>query len=61
MPRELRDAINAALLKIAGTEEGQEALNTAYSWTALEPHYDTFYDPFRQVLDASGLDVEALQ
>jgi phosphonate transport system substrate-binding protein len=61
MPRELRDAINAALLKIAQTEEGQEALNTAYSWTALEPHYDTFYDPFRQVLDASGLDIEALQ
>jgi phosphonate transport system substrate-binding protein len=61
MPRDLRDAINAALLDIAQTEEGVEALETAYSWTALEPHYDTFYDPFRQVLDASGMDVEALQ
>jgi len=61
MPRDLRDALNAALLDIAATEEGVEALETAYSWTALEPHYDTFYDPFRQVLDASGMDVEALQ
>jgi phosphonate transport system substrate-binding protein len=61
MPRELRDALNSALLAIAQTEEGVEALETAYSWTALEPHYDTFYDPFRQVLDASGMDVEALQ
>jgi phosphonate transport system substrate-binding protein len=61
MPRELRDALNSALLAIAATEEGQDALKTAYSWTALEPHYDTFYDPFRQVLDASGMDVAALQ
>jgi phosphonate transport system substrate-binding protein len=61
MPRELRDALNSALLAIAATEAGAEALDTAYQWNALEPHYDTFYDPFRQVLDASGLDVEALQ
>jgi phosphonate transport system substrate-binding protein len=61
MPRELRDALNSALLTIAQTDEGVEALETAYSWTALEPHYDTFYDPFRQVLDASGMDVAALQ
>ena len=61
MPRDLRDALNAALIKIASTEEGAAALNTAYQWEALEPHYDTFYDPFRQVLDAAGMDVEALQ
>lgn len=60
-PRELRDQINAALMKIAETEEGVEALNTAYQWTGLEAHDDTFYDPFRQVLDASGLDIKALQ
>ena len=59
-PRELRDAINAALIKLAQTEEGKAALGTAYQWTALEPHYDNFYDPFRQVLDASGVDVESL-
>ena len=59
-PRELRDAINAAIIKLAQTEEGKAALGTAYQWSALEPHYDNFYDPFRQVLDASGVDVESL-
>lgn len=60
-PRELRDKINAALLAIAQTEEGQEALNTAYQWKDLEPHDDTFYDPFRQLLDAAGISPEELQ
>jgi phosphonate transport system substrate-binding protein len=60
-PRELRDKINDALLKIAGTEEGHEALSTAYQWDTLEKHDDTFYDPFRQVLQASGMSVEELQ
>jgi phosphonate transport system substrate-binding protein len=60
-PKETREKINAALLKIAGTEEGQEALDTAYSWAGLEAHDDSFYDQFRQVLDASGIDVEELQ
>jgi len=60
-PRELRDKINDALLKIAETEEGQEALTTAYQWDALEKHDDTFYDPFRQVLQAAGMSVEDLQ
>lgn len=59
-PRALRDRINAALLKIAETEEGQEALSTAYQWTALLEVDDTFYDPFRQVLSASGLNIEDL-
>ena len=59
-PQELRDQINNALLKIAETEEGQEALSTAYQWDGLEKHDDTFYDPFRQVLQASGMSVEDL-
>jgi phosphonate transport system substrate-binding protein len=59
-PRELRDKINAALLKIAETDEGKEALNTAYQWGGLIKADDTFYDPFRQVLSASGLKVEDL-
>jgi phosphonate transport system substrate-binding protein len=52
---ELRDKIVAALLEIAATEEGKEALNTAYQWTALEKHGDEFYDSFRQVLQAAGI------
>ncbi len=58
---EIRTQIVDALLKIAETEEGQEALDTAYSWTALEVQGDEFYDGFRQLLDAAGVDVEALQ
>jgi len=54
-PRELRDQINTALLAIAGTEAGAEALNTAYQWSGLELHDNSFYDPFRQLLDAAGI------
>ena len=55
---DLQAQIVAALLAIAETEAGQEALDTAYQWNALEAHDDTFYDPFRQVLDAAGVSVE---
>jgi phosphonate transport system substrate-binding protein len=61
VPQEIRDKIVNALLEIAQTEEGKDALKTAYQWTALERHDDTFYDPFRQVLQASGLSIEELQ
>ena len=61
MTREMRDMINAALLKIAETEEGQAALDTAYQWGGLQEVDDTFYDPFRQVLDAAGVDIQELQ
>jgi phosphonate transport system substrate-binding protein len=61
MPREVRDQLNAALLAIAATDEGVEALDTAYSWTALEERDDTFYDPFRQLLDAAGVSAADLQ
>lgn len=59
--RELRDQINEALLAIAETEEGQEALDQSYQWAGLQRIEDSFYDPFRQVLDASGVDIEELQ
>ncbi len=55
---ELKDQIVAALLAIAGTDAGQEALDTAYQWKGLEAHDDTFYDAFRQVLDAAGVSAE---
>jgi phosphonate transport system substrate-binding protein len=57
---EMRDAIVEALLDIAATEEGAEALNMAYQWQGLERHGDDFYDPFRQVLQAAGVDAAAL-
>ncbi len=61
VPDELREKIVNALLEIAETEEGKEALYTAYQWEALAEHDDTFYDPFRQVLQASGLSIDKLQ
>ncbi len=60
VPDEMRSKIVDALLKIASTEEGKEALNTAYQWNDLEKHGDQFYDPFRQVLQASGMGVQEL-
>ncbi|MBI9103632.1 MAG: phosphate/phosphite/phosphonate ABC transporter substrate-binding protein [Spirochaetales bacterium] len=57
---EMKAAIVKALLEIAASEEGKEALSTAYQWNALEEHDDTFYDPFRQVLQAAGLSIEEL-
>jgi phosphonate transport system substrate-binding protein len=60
VPKDLRDKIVDALLEIASTEEGKEALNTAYQWTDLERHDDSFYDPFRQVLQAAGINVKDL-
>jgi phosphonate transport system substrate-binding protein len=60
LSQELKDKIVEALLKIAETEKGKEALDEAYQWAALEEHDDTFYDPFRQVLQASGMNVKDL-
>ena len=60
VPAEIKDKIVNALLKIAGTDKGKEALNTAYQWTDLERHDDSFYDPFRQVLQAAGVKPEEL-
>lgn len=58
---EMRGNIVDALLEIAASEEGKEALNVAYQWSDLEKHGDEFYDPFRQVLQAAGLSIEELQ
>jgi len=58
---ELQTKIVNALLAIAETEEGQAALDIAYQWNALEPHDDSFYDPFRQVLDAAGVSAEEFE
>ncbi len=60
MPQDLRDKIVQGLLALTQTEEGQAALKEAYQWNGLEVHDDSFYDPFRQVLQASGMDIESL-
>jgi phosphonate transport system substrate-binding protein len=57
---ELRAKIVDALLELIKTEEGKAAINNAYQWTALEKHDDSFYDAFRQVLQAAGVTAEVL-
>jgi phosphonate transport system substrate-binding protein len=59
VPQELRDQIDDALIAMPETEEGAEALDTAYQWSELVKRGDDFYDPFRQVLDAAGVDIES--
>jgi ABC-type phosphate/phosphonate transport system substrate-binding protein len=59
VPREIRDKLNAALIAMPETEEGAAALDTAYQWSELALKDDSFYDPFRQVLDAAGVDPAA--
>ncbi|MFN2284180.1 MAG: phosphate/phosphite/phosphonate ABC transporter substrate-binding protein [Anaerolineae bacterium] len=58
VPQDMRDQITQALLEIASDEKGLEVLSTTYSWTGLEAKDDSFYDPFRQILDASGVNIE---
>ncbi|MDX9801616.1 MAG: phosphate/phosphite/phosphonate ABC transporter substrate-binding protein [Spirochaetia bacterium] len=60
IPAEMRATIVKALLDIIKTEEGKEAFKTAYQWSDLTEKDDTFYDPFRQVLQAAGLGISDL-
>ena len=54
---EMRQQIIDALLEIA--EESPDVLDDAYSWSGLVERDDTFYDPFRQVLQAAGVDPQS--
>jgi len=56
VPQAIRDKIVNALLEIIKTDEGKKAINTAYQWTDLVVKDDSFYDSFRQVLQAAGFD-----
>jgi phosphonate transport system substrate-binding protein len=57
---ELRTQIVNALVEIAGTEEGQAALENLYSIAGLVPADDSFYDAFRADLSKAGIDIESL-
>jgi len=57
---EIRAALVAAFLELASTEEGLEVLDSVYSWSGMEETDDSFYDGFRQQLEAAGIDFEEL-
>ena len=52
LPQDQRQKIVAALLQIAGTEEGKKALQTVYQIDGLKAADDTFFDVFRVYLQA---------
>ncbi len=57
---EMRTQITNALLEIAASEEGKEALNTLYSIEGLQAAEDSFYDVFRADLSKAGINIEDL-
>jgi polar amino acid transport system substrate-binding protein len=57
---DVRAALIAVFLKLASTEEGLEILDSVYSWSGMEETEDSFYDGFRQQLEAAGIDFESL-
>jgi len=59
-PADMRKQIVDALLEIANTEEGKQALNELYSIEGLEPADDSFYDGFRAMLSKAGINIEEL-
>jgi len=59
VPQDIRDQITKALLEIAEDEASLKILSETYSWNGLTAKDDSFYDPFRQILDASGVDVQS--
>jgi phosphonate transport system substrate-binding protein len=60
VPEGMRRKITGALLEIADTRAGRDALNAAFQWSGLESHDDSIYDPFRQLIRDSGIDVQDL-
>lgn len=58
MDPEVRDAIVQAFLEMAENPDELAVLEDLYSWNGLIEVDDSFYNPFRQVLDASGIDVQ---
>jgi phosphonate transport system substrate-binding protein len=60
LPADMRDKIVNALLEIAASDEGVEALENLYSIAGLEKADDSFYDAFRADLSKAGIDIESL-
>jgi phosphonate transport system substrate-binding protein len=60
VPPDLRAKLTAALDKVSKSEEGAAALKTLYSIDGLKAAEDTFFDEFRVLLAASGIDVASL-
>jgi phosphonate transport system substrate-binding protein len=60
LPADVVQQLTDALLSLQDTDAGLEVLNTVYSWSGLEATDDSFYDGFRQQLEAAGMNIEDL-
>ena len=60
LPADVTQSLVDALLSLQDTEEGLEVLNTVYSWSGLEATDDSFYDGFRNQIEAAGINIEDL-
>jgi phosphonate transport system substrate-binding protein len=60
LPADVTEALITAFLTLNDTEEGLADLSALYSWSGLERTDDSFYDGFRQQLEAAGMSVEDL-
>lgn len=60
LPEDLRATLTDALAKVAATEDGAAALRKLYSIDGLQATDDTFFDEFRVLLAASGIDIASL-
>jgi len=59
-PADIKATLVAEFLSLFETEEGAAAMDEAYQYTGMEEHGDEFYDAFRQILDAAGMDYSEL-
>ncbi len=60
VPADVRATLAAALDKISKTEDGAAALKTLYAIDGLRATDDTFFDQFRVLLAAAGIDIASL-
>jgi ABC-type phosphate/phosphonate transport system substrate-binding protein len=60
VPADVRDQIVGVFQDLASTEAGLETLNTVYSWSGMQVVDDSFYDGFRQQLEAAGMSIDDL-
>ncbi len=59
-PEDVKATLVKAILGLFETDEGLAAMDAAYQWSGMIEKGDDFYEPFRQMLDASGVNIEDL-
>ena len=61
MPTDVAAKVTQALLDMSGSDSGREILkNMGYDIEGLKVAEDSFYDPFRAALQASGIDITTM-